>query len=157
MKQIDPVSGRGGRRPRKTLKAMLALAFLIGAAVCTNAWARPGERGHAQGFHGDGFHGNRFHGNGFHEHGFHDHSRARLGIAIGAPLWWYGPGWYGPGWYGGPYYGYPYGYPYALPPVGYVERGATLWYYCSSPQGYYPYVKECGTGWRVVVPDSVTP
>ncbi|WP_317203675.1 hypothetical protein [Janthinobacterium sp.] len=159
MKQIDTVSRRGGRGARKALKATLALAFLIGAALCTNAWAGPGGHGHAQGVHadgvhGNGVHGNGFHGNGFHDHGFHDHGRARLGIAVGAPLWWYGPGWYG-----GPYYGYPYpyGYSYAMPPVGYVERGATLWYYCANPQGYYPYVKECSTDWRVVVPESVTP
>ena len=145
MKQIDTVSRRGGR---KALKATLALAFLIGAALCTNAWAGPGGHGHAQGFHAGGVHGNGFHEHGFHDHD-HDHGRARLGIAIGAPFWWYGPGWYG-----GPFYGYP--YPYAMPPVGYVERGATLWYYCANPQGYYPYVKECGTGWRVVVPESVT-
>ena len=71
---------------------------------------------------------------------------------------------------GGPYYygGYPYYYPppvvYAPPPVVYappvvyqqpapppaVAPQAQTWYYCDNPQGYYPYVSQCGTGWRQV-------
>ena len=26
------------------------------------------------------------------------------------------------------------------------------WYYCSKPQGYYPYIKECPDGWQQVEP-----
>lgn len=26
------------------------------------------------------------------------------------------------------------------------------WYYCSNPEGYYPYVKECKTDWQQVEP-----
>lgn len=25
-----------------------------------------------------------------------------------------------------------------------------VWYYCNSPQGYYPYVQACPTGWQTV-------
>lgn len=31
------------------------------------------------------------------------------------------------------------------------------WYYCQSPQGYYPYVKKCPGGWMKVVPDTTPP
>jgi hypothetical protein len=78
----------------------------------------------------------------------------------------------GPFW-GGPFYGpYPYYYPppvvyapppvvYAPPPVvvappapAYVQQPATAnaWYYCDNPQGYYPTVQNCSTGWRQVAP-----
>ncbi|MFM9434198.1 hypothetical protein ACFDR9_001252 [Janthinobacterium sp. CG_23.3] len=120
---------------RKYLKPALALAFLVGSVFCSNAW---GDRSG-------------------HHHGY---SRVHVGVAIGAPLYW------GGGWYGDPYFDYPYAYRYrpALVVVEapvYVERGVTpaagLWYFCSNPQGYYPYVKQCSTPWRTVAPYSVTP
>ena len=61
---------------------------------------------------------------------------------------------------------YPYGYP-APPPVViqkepqvYVqpEQGEeNYWYYCPDPQGYYPYIRECASGWMKVVPDATPP
>jgi hypothetical protein len=141
----DRTSARrlGGRHAR-FLKPALVFALLIGAIVAGNAWA----------------------GSGHHHQG---HSRASIGFSIGGPLYWpaYGPSWhggwpaYGPGWYGDPYYRY--GAPVMVqvePPV-YVERGDPTvkpkWYYCSNPQGYYPYVTQCSTDWRPVVPESVIP
>ena len=66
---------------------------------------------------------------------------------IGAPLFW-------------PYY--PYSWPYYPPavvvappaPPTYIEQGGgdQYWYYCTGPQGYYPYVKECPAGWQQVAP-----
>lgn len=75
-----------------------------------------------------------------------------IGISIG-PVW------------GGAYYPYyPY-YPYyAVPPTVapqqpdvYVQPAPqaeepAYWYYCQSPEGYYPYVKRCPSGWLRVVP-----
>jgi hypothetical protein len=29
---------------------------------------------------------------------------------------------------------------------------ASYWYYCQSPQGYYPYIPHCPGGWLQVVP-----
>lgn len=139
------LAGRGAR----FLKPALVLALLIGAIVAGNAWAGPGR----------------------HHHG---HGRASVGFFIGAPLYWpaYGPSWhgawpaYGSGWYGDPWYGDPY-YRYGAPlvvqvePPVYIERGTAsakpLWYYCSNPQGYYPYVTQCSTDWRPVAPESVIP
>jgi hypothetical protein len=33
---------------------------------------------------------------------------------------------------------------------GYGGGGAGVWYHCSKPEGYYPYVKECRNGWEQV-------
>jgi len=46
------------------------------------------------------------------------------------------------------------------PPTVYVQpeqQQADYWYYCQSPQGYYPYVKSCPGGWMKVVPDANPP
>ena len=127
---MDSIKRKGG--------ALLAL--LIASGVAGLAQAQPGWHG--------GFHGGHGH--------FHGHSH--VGFWVGAPLW-YG---YGPGWYGDPWYGYPYPYGRTLivqPPPVYVEQGgvptAQMWYYCRNPQGYYPYVKNCSTAWRAVLPTSV--
>ena len=61
---------------------------------------------------------------------------------------------------------YPCGYP-APPPVVIQkepqvhvqpEQGEeNYWYYCPDPQGYYPYIRECASGWMKVVPDATPP
>ena len=72
--------------------------------------------------------------------------------------------WLGPGWWGPPYY--PLYYPYYQPeqrivieqpemyvqPAPQAEEQQNYWYYCKDPQGYYPYVKQCPSGWMKVVP-----
>jgi hypothetical protein len=100
-------------------------------------------------------------------HGY-GHGYGHFGVVIG-PYW-------GPGYYGAPYPYYPpysaYPAPYyppvvverADPPI-YIEQPATLpepeavlpqppgyWYYCSAAKGYYPYVRECPSGWQKVAP-----
>lgn len=74
--------------------------------------------------------------------------------------------------FGGPWADYYYAYPphyYSpvlvvpmAPPI-YIEKEAVapppapgFWYYCSDPQGYYPSVKECPTGWQKVAPQPPT-
>ena len=104
-----------------------------------------------------------------HEHGEHGHWG--VGVVIG-PSWGqgWGPGW-GPGWGYGPAYGGYYApyYPPAVvtvpapqPPV-YVERDDNgvqngnseyYWYHCDKPDGYYPYIKRCPSGWQRVVPQA---
>jgi hypothetical protein len=79
-----------------------------------------------------------------------------------------------------PYYGYSYGYPYSYPysypyaypsayqnypyvvndypyafdqPTAYSEtEQPSYWYYCRDPEGYYPYVTRCPSGWAKVAP-----
>jgi hypothetical protein len=79
---------------------------------------------------------------------------------------WIGPGW-GPWWgypgYQYPYYPYPY---YGSPPVVIQQQPPIYedqspqqeqeqpyyWYYCPDSKTYYPYVKQCPSGWLKVVP-----
>lgn len=86
---------------------------------------------------------------------------------------WFGPGWWGPWgypYYYDPYYPYyPYSYPYYAEPSVVIEKQAPVyvqpnrqqeesdyWYFCTKPQGYYPYVKRCPSGWLKVVPSAPT-
>ena len=86
------------------------------------------------------------------------HGRARVGIGLHFGPYW-GPAW-GP-WYH-PYYA-PVYYPPAVivtsppAPVQYIERSdqplqSGYWYYCETSRGYYPYVRECPSGWKAVPP-----
>ena len=81
----------------------------------------------------------------------------RIGVGL-----WLGPGWW-PGW-GWPNY-YPSYYPYypaeqtivIQQPEVYEQPAPRIeqpiyWYFCKEPQGYYPYVKQCPSGWMKVVP-----
>lgn len=112
--------------------------------------------------------------------------RPAWGPWYGGPRWyggWYG-GWYGPRvgvTIGGPW-GWPYSYPYPVytapqvvvvpqtVPVPYVEQPTpppaqpaapaaqqTLWFYCTNPAGYYPYVQNCTQAWIPVRPQDVQP
>ena len=123
-----------------------------------------GGRGFGNGGRGPGYGGYR--GN----RGF----RGRSSVII-APGYY--PGFYDPFYPYGYGYGssfgfgynsyYPYDYPsyaYVPPPRGgdYLEDDylpppeqfgpapAQAWYYCSSPEGYYPYVRECSGEWQSV-------
>ena len=89
------------------------------------------------------------------------HGRARVSVGIGFGY----PFWASPFW--GPWY-YPPPYSYYYPPttvvvpsqpVTYIEQGSPSadetagWgYYCDASKGYYPYVKECPSGWQRVPP-----
>lgn len=90
--------------------------------------------------------------------------------------------WIGPGWgYWDPFF-YPYYYPYYYPypayryyydsptvvvpqePQEYIspepqqdEEQTGYWYYCKKPEGYYPYVERCPSGWMKVVPNTTPP
>ncbi len=94
-----------------------------------------------------------------HHGGGHWRGHASFGLYLGAPL-------FGPAYYPAPYYYPPYYYPPTVvvpssPPV-YIEQGSTQaapsssqqnwWYYCADSNTYYPYVKECSSGWQRVAP-----
>ncbi len=139
-------------RPQRT--AFVLLALFAAALACESAFARGGRGGGghfggAMSFHGSGFHGG-FQGRPVYHRG----GGARVGVFVGAPLFW---PWYDP-W---PRYYYPYpsaAYVPPAPPV-YIEQateepapdeGSAYWHYCASPKGYYPYVQECPGGWQQV-------
>ena len=132
-----------------TVRVLLAVTLL---ACALSASARDGHGG------GGG------HDGGGHDHGrsnFHSNFHSGFGIYYNDPFWW------GPGPYYQPYYR-PY---YYEPPTVIVERDppvyvqrptvapapapATVWYYCPSPAGYYPYVQSCSQQWVSVDPRSV--
>ena len=88
-----------------------------------------------------------------------------VGVALGTALAmpYYSP-FYAPNYYGPPSYPPYYPQPIVLqqPPV-YIEQAqyepqqnpapqTGYWYHCDSPDGYYPYIKECPNGWQQVSP-----
>ncbi|WP_297913739.1 hypothetical protein [Thiomonas sp.] len=103
------------------------------------------------------------------------HVHWSVGIGIGAPGYWggpgypgyWGPGYWGPGWWPGPS-SYYYAPPtvvvpaYQPPPVVYEAPRPlgpppeSFWYYCQNPAGYYPSVPNCPGGWTPV-PARVAP
>jgi hypothetical protein len=121
------------------MKYRLALALTVSAAcilLSSTAWPHGRGGGWA----------------GHHHHG------ARFGFYVGSPFFF------------DPFYSWRFGYPYpyypptiitvpSQPPV-YIEQTpaptrqypAGYWYYCDNPQGYYPYVKHCPSGWQPVEP-----
>jgi len=135
---------------RRSVLAVLVALSLLGLARPSRAWVYGGWYGH--GGYGHGGHSN-------------------VVIGLSAPI---GP------YYGYPYpYGYGYAYPYAYPypypypapapyaygppasvqsgPVQMQQQDQSYWYYCQSPQGYYPYIQKCSSGWMQVVPPQGPP
>ena len=121
--------------------AFLASLFIVGLAS-NSAWA------------GGGHHGGHGHGHG---HWGGGHWRGGVSLHLGAPFFW-------------PYYSYaPVYYPQPVvvapaPQVVYVEQAQApvappsvqqYWYYCGNPQGYYPNVQACPSGWQKVLPQQV--
>jgi hypothetical protein len=130
----------------KNTKFLCSLMMLAGVSISGAVLA---DRGHGYG-----------HGGGSH---------ADFGFYFGVPYPY------------GYSYPYPYAYPYPYPdpyyprvitvpapqPPVYIEQGSpqqvpqqaapvpqstNYWYHCDKPEGYYPYVKECPSGWQKVVP-----
>ena len=109
--------------------------------------------GHVSGGKVHGGHVSHGHGhfNGHHHHGHHHHGAAFVGFGVGFAYPWF---WnYPPHYYPGYYYPQPVAHP--AQPVTYVEQGAApavagWWYYCDASRTYYPYVKECPSGWQRV-------
>jgi hypothetical protein len=137
---------------------LIVLVLFSVSMLPGNAIAADGHGGGGHGWgHGGGGHG-WGHGGG---HGW--------GWGYGWGPWW-GP-WWGYGW-GSAYYPYYPNYPYYpyydAPATVYQQQPAyeeatprqveqSYWYFCTKPQGYYPYVKKCPSGWLKVVPSSAPP
>jgi hypothetical protein len=127
------------RSLKPTLIAAVLVMTLLASGIASADRRGGGHYGHHRGW------------------GHHHGPRVRVGVGIGWSFW--GPWWYYPPYY--PRYYYPY-YPPAVaipstPPV-YIERGEPtpsstppgVWYYCPDSKAYYPYVKECPSGWQTV-------
>ncbi len=137
---------------KKNVLLILAAVILILTSALPSQAAGTGGGGGSHHGGGGGYH---------HGHG---------GVSFSGGIW-VGPGWWG-GWgypyypYYYPYYPYYYPYYYSEPPVV-IERQTPVyvqpnqkqeesdyWYFCTKPQGYYPYVKKCPGGWLKVVPSA---
>jgi hypothetical protein len=138
---------------------LVVLVYLLGFTASEDTLAR-GGRGKGGGhFHGGGHgrhsHGGHFHGgrHGRHSHGGHFRGRSSFGF-------FFGPSW---GW---PYYSFgpsilEVPVPVPVEPPVYIEQASPAvasqepyyWYYCESSRAYYPYTRECPTGWLKVVPE----
>ena len=144
-------------RKQIILALLLAAPLLAQPAMADEHHDRGRHEGHADHWRGDIrlFHDRDFDHwrGGYWHHGRHG---GRLG-------WWWVVGGL---WYFYPAAVYPYPDPYQ-PPVVMVERPPTVvapapvappapvaapqyWYYCQNPQGYYPYVAQCGSLWQKV-------
>jgi len=133
------------------LASVLLTASLTGAAQAQHRGGGGGFHGGGSGGHG-GFGGRGFGGRGFGGRGFY------------GGFW--GGGFYDPFWdFYYPYYDTAYysPYPYYYPaytdygPTGSGAAPAQGWYYCTSPQGYYPSVPYCNSQWRYVPPAPPPP
>jgi hypothetical protein len=138
MLQRKPAAARvyAWRMKAFVLGASVAAAILLGLADDASAGGRGGR-----GFSHSGHHFSHFHGG----------TRVFIGATfIGAPLVY-------------PYYAYPYYAPapvYYAPPPTYVEPAPapqSYWYYCAPSRAYYPYVRDCPSGWQRVVPQNSPP
>ena len=128
----------------------------------------------AEGDGGGDFDGGDHHdGDSHHHHSDHNHFILGIGGYYDPWLWggYYNPGFFGPGPYGYRSYGYadPFFRPYyAYPPTVIVPSQSPVyiqqqkpkitqpktnyWYYCQEPEGYYPFIKKCPSGWLQVAP-----
>src|SRR5215471_5816046 len=156
-----------GKVMRGTLKAAIAVLSIAGAAIALAssadaAWYGPGPgwggpRAYGPAWRGPrGYVGPAWTG-GHWNHGWHG---ARYG-------WWWtvGNAWY---YYPQPVYPYPgylpgdeyydgsynlKNYPQQyIQPTPSAQPRSSFWYYCDSPRGYYPYVRDCDN-WREVLAD----
>jgi hypothetical protein len=132
---------------KKQLIAAVAF-FLLGLVVVGDAFADRGYGGRGQGWsQGRGY------GPGYGRGHDWGHSRIGVGVVIGAPFWY--------PWFSAPYYP-PVIIERQAPPV-YIEQAPAMerapqtgysgyWYYCQSPSGYYPEIRECPGSWVKVPP-----
>ena len=133
------------------LTTLLVLGMLSTGSALADRGPGGGRGGPGPGPGGGGWHG----GHGGHGYGG---PRVGIGVSFGSPFW-------SPWYYPPPYY--PAYYPPAVPvvierqaPPVYIEQPqpaqvqaqAGYWYYCRSPSGYYPEVRECNTSWIQVPP-----
>src|SRR2546426_4778154 len=150
-----------------TIGLLLIITLLISTVIPSDAWSGGGGNwsggGRGGSWHGGGMSPGGWHGGGWHGGGWHGRHhffgpRVFLGVGVAAPFWWYP-------------YGYAYPYPYAYPAYSPPEvaesspqtsiqpdtQAQQSCHDCQSPQGYYPYVKECPGGWQQVAPQPPQP
>jgi hypothetical protein len=131
------------RKPLSLLLAVFLATAVAATPVLAQDWRRHEDRADWR-WHGDIHH---FHDYDFEYwrggHWIHDFHEGRYG------WWWVAGGfWY---FYPAPVYPYPDPFVPTGVTVEIVPSGATAYYYCDNPAGYYPYVPQCLAAWRRVV------
>jgi hypothetical protein len=146
----------------KFIKTLMAISVAAAAlAVTTDAAA---EAKHGWG----GSHGGYAHV-GYRGHGGHWHGGPRLGLYIGAPVFWGSPYWGGP-WYDSPRVIYrevirepevietvrevPAPSDSASNAPGAPTQGPLYMNYCASAKAYFPKVQSCPEGWKFIAPNQ---
>ena len=127
---------------------MKRLVLALFAAVLLLGWTGPsyaGSRGHGGGHHGSRHHGGGHYGGGHYGGGHHGgHHGSHHDYYHYGSLLLHGLSWL------------PWNYYPSRAPAQareYVQQ-TDYWYYCTDPEGYYPYLEDCPTGWLQVVPKS---
>ena len=126
---------------KRLVLGLMLVVMSLGWVGLSEAGGRgKGHRGHGGGHHRGYSGGHDYHH--YYRHGHHDYYWESL-LLYSAPylLSLLSP--------------YPGRVPVAAPPVttGYVEQTG-YWYYCTDPEGYHPYVRDCPGGWMQVVPSG---
>ena len=125
---------------RKKGILVLTLAILL-VMIAGDVLAQRGSRSSGRGSHAQRHH------SGHHHH--HRHSRSYTSFGF---MYNMSPGYYP--WYGSSVVAIP----VERGPVSYIQRSEgdapaeNYWFYCSQPQGYYPWVKECQGSWQRIRP-----
>jgi hypothetical protein len=146
----------------KKITALCLAIVMIGSITSSPVWAWGGRYYGGPHYGGGGYYGGGRYGGGWGYGRGGGYGRSSFGFYFGAPFYPY------------PYYGYPYRYPYYYPPAivtvpvtppVYIQQSppaaqqnpSGYWYYCNSPEGYYPYIKACPNGWQQVEPTPSAP
>lgn len=133
--------------------------WLASGLLILSASYGAGARAHGPGFH-HGWGGPGWGHHGWGRHGWYG-GRSGFSFYFGGPAAAFGYP-YGSYYYGPPAYYYPpsvVGVPVSPPlyieeaPMSSEAHPSGYWYYCTNPEGYYPYVKECTNQWRQVAPN----
>ena len=154
---------------KKLPNTLIIMTIYLLSQTQSSAFAEQHYGEHHDEDHHDHEHHESWQGNihRFHEQDFNTWKNgrwihARHGTTVG---WW----WVVNGvWYTYPKAIYPYPDPYTPPavlvqPAPPVVAGPNtpapeqVWYYCSNPQGYYPYIAQCQVPWQKVLETQPTP
>ena len=152
------------------VRKLAGIAMLCTSLSVVSPAMADGHRG--GGWHGEGHGGGGWHGGG-HGGGGGFWGWGMLGLGLGLaiaapynPPRYYQPVYYQPAYYAppqviiqAPAYVEQSAPSYAPPPPAPIYQqqapaaeGNNWWYHCNRPEGYYPYVRTCPSGWQRVAP-----
>jgi hypothetical protein len=154
---ISPIASQtdinpGGKRRRRSRLAQGIALALVATAASLGALPAKADNWH--------YRGNNIRTFTHYDYNAWRHGYWWRGNRGGRSGWWWYAGGY---WYPYPRPIYPFPNPY-IPPTVIIQPVPNLppppqpqqppptqvWYYCPNPQGYYPYIAQCYSGWQAV-------